>query len=43
VLLVDGNKMIEMMKSGIAREELFLTTKVWVEHYGYEECKKSVF
>jgi 2,5-diketo-D-gluconate reductase A len=29
-------------KSGIAREELFLTTKVWVEHYGYEECKKSV-
>jgi 2,5-diketo-D-gluconate reductase A len=30
-------------KSGIAREELFLTTKVWVEHYGYEECKKSVF
>jgi 2,5-diketo-D-gluconate reductase A len=29
-------------KSGIVREELFLTTKVWVEHYGYEECKKSV-
>jgi 2,5-diketo-D-gluconate reductase A len=29
-------------KSGIAREELFLTTKVWVEHYGYEECRKSV-
>jgi 2,5-diketo-D-gluconate reductase A len=29
-------------KSGIIREELFLTTKVWVEHYGYEECKKSV-
>jgi 2,5-diketo-D-gluconate reductase A len=29
-------------KSGIAREELFLTTKVWVEHYGYDECKKSV-
>jgi 2,5-diketo-D-gluconate reductase A len=29
-------------KSGIVREELFLTTKVWVEHYGYDECKKSV-
>jgi 2,5-diketo-D-gluconate reductase A len=29
-------------KSGIVREELFLTTKVWVEHYGYEECRKSV-
>ena len=30
-------------KSGIPREEIFLTTKVWVEHYGYEECKKSVY
>lgn len=29
-------------KSGIARDELFLTSKVWIEHYGYEECKKSV-
>lgn len=29
-------------KSGIAREEIFLTSKVWIEHYGYEECKKSV-
>ncbi len=29
-------------KAGIAREEIFLTTKVWVEHYGYEEAKKSV-
>ena len=28
--------------SGIPREELFLTTKVWVEHYGYEACKASV-
>lgn len=32
-----------MKKSGIAREDIFLTTKVWVEHYGYEEAKKSVF
>lgn len=29
-------------KSGMPREEIFLTSKVWVEHYGYEECKKSV-
>jgi len=29
-------------KSGIPRNQIFLTTKVWVEHYGYEECKKSV-
>jgi len=29
-------------KSGIPRNEVFLTTKVWVENYGYEECKKSV-
>lgn len=30
-------------KSGVPREDIFLTTKVWVEHYGYEEAKKSVF
>lgn len=29
-------------KSGIPREEIFLTTKVWIEHYGYEQCRKSV-
>lgn len=29
-------------QSGIPRNEIFLTSKVWVEHYGYEECKKSV-
>lgn len=29
-------------KSGIPREEIFLTTKVWIEHYGYDECRKSV-
>lgn len=28
--------------SGIPRSELFLTTKVWVEHYGYEAAKASV-
>lgn len=29
-------------KSGIPRADLFLTSKVWIEHYGYEECRKSV-
>ncbi len=29
-------------KSGIPREEIFLTTKVWIEHYGYEKTKASV-
>mgnify|MGYP002517748605 CR=1 FL=1 len=29
-------------KSGVDRGDIFLTTKVWVEHYGYEEAKKSV-
>ncbi len=32
-----------IVKSSIPREEIFLTTKVWVEHYGYEETKKSVY
>ena len=27
---------------GVPREELFITTKVWIDHYGYEECKASV-
>lgn len=29
-------------KSGVARDEIFLTTKVWIEHYGYEKTRKSV-
>ncbi|MGN0504930.1 MAG: aldo/keto reductase [Lachnospiraceae bacterium] len=28
--------------SGVPREEIFLTTKVWIEHYGYEQAKASV-
>ena len=28
--------------SGIDRKELFVTTKVWLEHYGYEQTLKSV-
>ena len=31
-----------IQKFGVPREEIFLTSKVWVEHYGYEECKRSV-
>jgi len=31
-----------IQKSGVKREDIFLTTKVWVEHYGYDECRKSV-
>lgn len=31
-----------IVKSGIPREEIFLTTKVWIEHYGYEQAKESV-
>lgn len=30
-------------KCNLKREELFITSKVWIEHYGYEECKKSVY
>lgn len=29
-------------KSAIPRDEIFLTTKVWIEHYGYERAKASV-
>lgn len=31
-----------IQKSGVKREDIFLTTKVWVEHYGYEAAKASV-
>ena len=29
-------------KSGVAREELFITTKLWVQDAGYEEAKKAL-
>lgn len=32
-----------IVKSGIARENIFITTKVWIEHYGYEQTKISVY
>ena len=31
-----------LQKSGLAREEIFLTTKVWIENYGYEKAQASV-
>lgn len=29
-------------ESGIPREEIFLTTKIWIDHYGYEKAKASI-
>ena len=31
-----------IQKSGVSRDEIFLTTKVWIENYGYEAAKESV-
>lgn len=31
-----------MANSDVPRQEIFLTTKVWVEHYGYEAARASV-
>lgn len=33
---------IAIQKSGVPRQDIFLTTKVWVEHYGYEAARASV-
>ncbi len=29
-------------KSGVDRNDIFLTSKVWIENYSYEKCRKSV-
>lgn len=29
-------------ESGVPREELFITTKLWVQDYGYENAKKAI-
>lgn len=29
-------------ESNIKREDLFITTKVWIDNYGYDKCKESV-
>ncbi len=31
-----------IQKSGIPREEIFITTKVWIDNYGYEKTKTSL-
>lgn len=31
-----------LLECGVPRAELFITTKVWIDNYGYENCKKSV-
>lgn len=31
-----------IVECGVPREELFITNKVWIDNYGYENCKKSV-
>lgn len=30
-------------KSDIPREDIFITTKVWIDNYGYEKCKASIY
>lgn len=31
-----------ILECGIPRLELFITTKVWIDNYGYEKCRKSI-
>jgi 2,5-diketo-D-gluconate reductase A len=31
-----------LAECGVPRSELFITTKVWIDNYGYDKCKKSV-
>ncbi|WP_440135501.1 aldo/keto reductase [Chitinophaga sancti] len=31
-----------VVKSGVPREELFITTKVWIANAGYEKAKASI-
>lgn len=33
---------IAIKASGVARQELFITTKVWISNYGYEKTRESV-
>ena len=38
-----GNAAQKAIKDGLVkREDLFITTKVWIDNYGYEKCKESV-
>lgn len=31
-----------IQECGVPREELFITTKVWIDNYGYDKCRDSV-
>lgn len=31
-----------IVECGLPREELFITTKVWIDNYGYDKCRQSV-
>lgn len=31
-----------IQKSEVPRNEIFLTSKVWIDNYGYDKCRKSV-
>ena len=38
-----GNAIQKAINDGLVkREELFITSKVWIDNYGYEKCKESV-
>jgi len=38
-----GNAIQKAINEGLVkREELFITSKVWIDNYGYEKCKNSV-
>ena len=32
-----------MKESGVKREDLFVTSKIWISNYGYEKTKESVY
>lgn len=38
-----GNAIKRAIDDGLVkREDLFITSKVWIDNHGYEKCKKSV-
>lgn len=38
-----GNAITKAIKEKmVKREDLFITTKVWIDNYGYEKCRESV-
>ncbi len=42
VYLNEGAVGKAIKRSGVPREELFITTKLWVQDAGYESAKKSI-